>query len=100
MLFAPTLPSLVRFCKAFPPLIEDVIGLLLQYGRICVSESCLSNVTSPRNFDMSTNDGGNLMEEVDELLKKMGPEKNQLAVQIRKTFCAILENSVLERRIY
>ena len=38
-LFPPVLPAFVRFCKAFPPLMEDVVGLLLQYGRICASEA-------------------------------------------------------------
>jgi len=38
-LFPPVLPAFVRFCKAFPPLMEDVVSLLLQYGRICASEA-------------------------------------------------------------
>jgi hypothetical protein len=28
-LMPPVLPSFVRFCKAFPPLTEDVIALLV-----------------------------------------------------------------------
>merc|ERR1712062_396223 len=45
-LFPPVLPAFVRFCKAFPPLMEDVVGLLLQYGRICASEDSLQPLTS------------------------------------------------------
>ena len=42
-LFEPTLGSMVRFCKAFPPLVEDVTSLLLQYGRVVASEACLAS---------------------------------------------------------
>lgn len=45
-LFPTILPSLVRICTAFPPLTEDVIRLLMQYGKVCVSETCLSKVSS------------------------------------------------------
>ena len=31
--YIASLPSLVRFCRAFPPLCDDAIGLLLQLGR-------------------------------------------------------------------
>ena len=31
--YIASLPSLVRFCRAFPPLCDDVVGLLLQLGR-------------------------------------------------------------------
>jgi hypothetical protein len=53
ILFPPCLPAFVRLSKAFPPLVEDVASLLLQYGKICVSESCMQGYASPKNFDMS-----------------------------------------------
>jgi len=31
--YTASLPSLVRFCRAFPPLCDDAISLLLQLGR-------------------------------------------------------------------
>uniref|UniRef100_A0A6I8P0Y9 Integrator complex subunit 2 n=1 Tax=Ornithorhynchus anatinus TaxID=9258 RepID=A0A6I8P0Y9_ORNAN len=36
--FMPTLPSLVSFCQAFPPLYEDIMSLLIQIGQICASD--------------------------------------------------------------
>ncbi|XP_063125463.1 integrator complex subunit 2 isoform X2 [Rattus norvegicus] len=36
--FMPTLPSLVSFCRAFPPLYEDVMSLLVQIGQVCASD--------------------------------------------------------------
>ncbi|EEC07439.1 integrator complex subunit, putative, partial [Ixodes scapularis] len=40
LLFLPALPALVRMCRAFPPLAEDVAVLLLQLGRVCLSQEC------------------------------------------------------------
>lgn len=36
--FVPTLPCLVSFCQAFPPLYEDVMALLIQIGQVCASD--------------------------------------------------------------
>uniref|UniRef100_A0A8D1N4F6 Integrator complex subunit 2 n=1 Tax=Sus scrofa TaxID=9823 RepID=A0A8D1N4F6_PIG len=36
--FMPTLPSLVSFCRAFPPLYEDIMSLLIQIGQVCASD--------------------------------------------------------------
>ncbi|XP_004707428.1 integrator complex subunit 2 [Echinops telfairi] len=36
--FMPTLPSLVSFCRAFPPLYEDIMSLLIQVGQVCASD--------------------------------------------------------------
>ncbi|XP_075445758.1 integrator complex subunit 2 isoform X2 [Ascaphus truei] len=35
--FIPTLPCLVFFCQAFPPLYEDIMSLLIQIGQVCAS---------------------------------------------------------------
>ncbi|XP_073521596.1 integrator complex subunit 2 [Phyllobates terribilis] len=35
--FMPTLPCLVPFCQAFPPLYEDIMSLLIQIGQVCSS---------------------------------------------------------------
>uniref|UniRef100_A0A4W3JCT6 Integrator complex subunit 2 n=1 Tax=Callorhinchus milii TaxID=7868 RepID=A0A4W3JCT6_CALMI len=35
--FMPTLPCLVSFCRAFPPLYDDVTSLLIQIGQVCAS---------------------------------------------------------------
>jgi hypothetical protein len=38
----PALPALVRIATAFPPLVDDIVGFLVQLGRICLSQSCLN----------------------------------------------------------
>lgn len=42
-LFQPVLPSLVRICTAFPPLLEDITSLLMQLGRVCESQASLGH---------------------------------------------------------
>ena len=107
ILFPPILPAMVRFCKAFPPLIEDVIGLLLQYGRICASESCMNGAVSPKNFDMtgiSLSESGVkedvMNEQIRDITSTIHSTNASLAYQIQLTFTSILENSVLEKRIF
>uniref|UniRef100_A0A671RQ19 Integrator complex subunit 2-like n=1 Tax=Sinocyclocheilus anshuiensis TaxID=1608454 RepID=A0A671RQ19_9TELE len=36
--FMPTLPCLVSFCKAFPPLFDDVMSLLVQVGQVSAAD--------------------------------------------------------------
>lgn len=103
-LFPPILPSLVRFCKAFPPIIEDVVSLLAQYGRITVSEHCFKGYSSPRNFDMTVQmpvsfKNMELKEEVLDVLQKM-PEDDSLAGKIQRTFAEIVQNSLLEKKVF
>ncbi|XP_078235418.1 integrator complex subunit 2 [Pogona vitticeps] len=45
--FMPTLPCLVSFCQAFPPLYEDIVSLLIQIGQVCASDVA----TETRDFD-------------------------------------------------
>ncbi|XP_010220882.1 PREDICTED: integrator complex subunit 2 [Tinamus guttatus] len=45
--FMPTLPCLVSFCQAFPPLYEDIMSLLIQVGQVCASDVA----TQTRDFD-------------------------------------------------
>jgi hypothetical protein len=33
-MYAPTLPALVRISRAFPPLVEDILALLIQIGKV------------------------------------------------------------------
>ncbi|XP_063311286.1 integrator complex subunit 2 isoform X1 [Pelobates fuscus] len=35
--FMPTLPCLISFCQAFPPLYQDIMSLLIQIGQVCAS---------------------------------------------------------------
>ncbi|KAL8199110.1 UNVERIFIED_CONTAM: Integrator complex subunit 2, partial [Gekko kuhli] len=45
--FMPTMPCLVSFCQAFPPLYEDIVSLLIQIGQVCASDVA----TATRDFD-------------------------------------------------
>uniref|UniRef100_A0A8C1G204 Integrator complex subunit 2 n=1 Tax=Cyprinus carpio TaxID=7962 RepID=A0A8C1G204_CYPCA len=36
--FMPTLPCLISFCKAFPPLFDDVMSLLVQVGQVSAAD--------------------------------------------------------------
>ena len=96
-LFPPVLPAFVRFCKAFPPLMEDVVGLLLQYGRICASEDSLQPpLTINGGLSPDLVNGMNSI--------TSDPKERQrlesLPQQVQDTFAAILDNSVLEKRLY
>ena len=99
-LFPSVLPSFVRFCKAFPPLMEDVVGLLLQYGRICASEASRrplndNGLSSPRHLMTSTDlvcNGYELDIEAKAMLT--------VPREVSETFASILRQTVLERRLY
>ena len=43
--FVSALPSLVRICKAFPPLREETTELLLKIGKVAVSQLNKSSLT-------------------------------------------------------
>ena len=81
---------------------EDVVGLLLQYGRICASEASRrplndDGLSSPRHVttDPVCNGG---YEDLDEELEA----KATLSVprEVSETFASILRQTVLERRLY
>lgn len=40
--FTPALPTLVRFCRAFPPLCEEATSFLLELGRVAASHASAS----------------------------------------------------------
>ena len=40
--FTPSLPALVRFCRAFPPLCDEATGFLLELGRVAASHASAS----------------------------------------------------------
>ena len=47
--FVPALESLVRICKAFPPLRVDVTDLLLKLGKVSSSQLSKSSLTGKYN---------------------------------------------------
>eukprot|EP00094_Tigriopus_californicus_P007823 TCALIF_07534-PA protein Name:"Similar to Ints2 Integrator complex subunit 2 (Mus musculus)" AED:0.04 eAED:0.04 QI:98/0.83/0.85/1/1/1/7/109/1177 len=113
-LFPSVLDALPRFCKAFPPLIEDVVSLLLQYGKIVVSQSSLQGYSSPKNFDLKldvfdeksapSKDGkfsvGEEMLKEFQAMSKSLPSDSPLTSQVQMTFKKILQTSLLENNLF
>jgi len=48
--YIASLPSLVRFCRAFPPLCDDAVSLLLQLGRIVHAHLATVNASAVGPF--------------------------------------------------
>ncbi|XP_063236508.1 integrator complex subunit 2 [Bacillus rossius redtenbacheri] len=74
LLFEPVLPSLARICRAFPPLVDDTVSLLMQLGRVCEAQRSLAG---PR-----------------------GDPDEELCVRVRETFSAIVRQAVLREKVY
>merc|ERR1712130_756811 len=47
-LIRPSLPALARICRAFPPLMEDTVQLLVQAARMWLSSRSVSGYSAPR----------------------------------------------------
>lgn len=91
-LFGPCLPALVRICEAFPPLVDDVISLLMQLGRICMSEASLAARRDGSVISSMT--GGNSDGKISEA------DNHLLCMKIQATFAEILNKAVLKVKIY
>jgi len=96
-LLVPVLPSLVRICRAFPPLIEDCISFLLQAGRMWISSSSLQGYCSPKNFDMSSDN--EKMEEICGVIRKI-PGDHPVSQDIVNSFEQILGQTVLAKKLF
>ncbi|CAH0382391.1 unnamed protein product [Bemisia tabaci] len=103
-LFVATLPALARTCKAFPPLIEDVVSLLIQLGRICISEASLTSTYPVQCWSTNTNNSHNTADSDHERnLKRIqfGQYSNEyLCQQIQDVFEKIIAQAVLETKVY
>lgn len=71
VLFIPVLESLTRICLAFPPLAEDITGLLLQLGRVSAAQAALGD----KSADL-------------------------LCREVKETFCKMLNKAILQTRLY
>jgi len=71
VLFMPVLSSLTRICLAFPPLIEDITGLLLQLGRVSSAQAALGDKAA-----------------------------DQLCQEVNAIFCTLLQKAILQSRVY
>lgn len=71
VLFMPVLSSLTRICLAFPPLAEDITGLLLQLGRVSTAQAALGDKAAA-----------------------------VLCQEVNATFCTLLQKAILQSRVY
>lgn len=100
--FLPVLPALIRMCKAFPPLCEDVVCLLTQLGKICLSDACVMSHIAPL---VSTADlfvqfpNVEQFGEVKATIQKL-PSNNALCKMIQTSFANLCDVILLERKIY
>ncbi|XP_077533566.1 integrator complex subunit 2 isoform X2 [Haemaphysalis longicornis] len=100
LLFLPALPALVRMCRAFPPLAEDVAVLLMQLGRVCLSQEC---TTAPPQLAFSTNQlekSTTKAEDKAESPEGCLPSNSALCSAIQKSFAELCDSAVLNRTIY
>lgn len=92
-LFVPTLPALVRICEAFPPLVDDVVSLLFQVGRICMAEACAYNSYQPASLTnwqaIAINDKSDQVY-----------INHYLVGEIQRTFLNILKHAILKVKVY
>lgn len=91
-LFGPCLPALVRICEAFPPLVDDVVSLLMQLGRVCMSEASL---TARQDGSVQSSITGRNSDG-----KISAVDNHILCLKIQDTFADILSRAVLKVKIY
>ena len=97
ILFPQVLPALVRFCQAFPPIVEDVFTLLIQYGKIVVSEAATvgeNGYSSPRNLDVPEIDN------VEQMIKLLSVKDIPLAAAVHQALNDIVKVSLLEKNAF
>lgn len=75
--FIPALSALERLCVAFPPLVDDVIGLLLHLGKVCSAQNAVER---------------NRMSRV--------VRNNYLLRKVNETQAAIMKHVMMDRRIF
>lgn len=94
-LFSPVLPSLVRICEAFPPLAEDTISLLMQIGRVCVSQASLGD-----HLNVMKSKKESTLFVLDDHNSTLMTVNELLCSQVQITFKQIIEKSVFKVKIY
>lgn len=99
LLFLPALPALVRMCRAFPPLAEDVAVLLMQLGRVCLSQECTTAppqlAFSAIQLEKSSAKGEDL-----DSFENCLPSNSALCSAIQRSFAELCDSAVLNRTIY
>ncbi|KAL3271565.1 hypothetical protein HHI36_022040 [Cryptolaemus montrouzieri] len=84
-LFKPILPALVRISEAFPPLVPDVMNLLMQLAKISESQASLAS-----HFDAHFGKS----------LEISAQESTELCDLTQRTFSEILDKAVLKSKVY
>ncbi|XP_076108239.1 integrator complex subunit 2-like [Mytilus galloprovincialis] len=98
--FLETVPYLVKVCQAFPPLFEDVNSLLLQLGRVCVSQlSCNSNIIATEQTDLNF-EPSKKKSKYSLLSPELTVQFEELHGLVRQTFSNIVKKSIVTRNIY
>ena len=94
-LFGRALPALVRICRALPPLIEDVVSLLMQLGRVCMAVASLdtSSTASSIRYQVSPMNCADYE-------KSIKFSHQMLCFQVQQAFAEILERAVLNTNVY
>jgi len=96
-LLRPSLGALTRICRAFPPLMEDTVQLLIQAARMWLSSRSIGGYSAPRLCTTAT-----ITSHRQDVVGVVGdlPSDCGLAERIVETFEEILEETVLARRLY
>ncbi|XP_045468840.1 integrator complex subunit 2 [Harmonia axyridis] len=84
-LFTPILPVLVRISEAFPPLVPDIMNLLMQLAKTSESQASLAS-----HFDAH----------LGKSLEISAQDSRELCDLIQKTFSQILDRAVLKPDVY
>jgi len=82
-LIEPSLPALVRICRAFPPLVEDCLQLLVQSASMFTTGQEVAKYFLP-NYNPSSN----------------APIEESFTVKIVKTFQEIVAETVTSNRVF
>ncbi|KAK3730826.1 hypothetical protein QZH41_009941 [Actinostola sp. cb2023] len=113
--FIPALPTIVRFCQAFPPLFGDATVFLVQLGKVAASNvkdsgtstvgtynSLLSQLTQGLSPDDATahEDHGFTEYEEEEIMEDIDIDCSddiKLCKEVKKTFGDLLKKSALKK---
>ncbi|XP_065215851.1 integrator complex subunit 2 [Planococcus citri] len=96
-LFVNTLPAFARICEAFPPLIEDTIILLIQLGKISISETALKGGSVSLSMTASLDDGYLSDGSNSSCVLK---SNDCLYKGVEEVFALIISKAVLKHKIY
>jgi len=96
-LIRPSLPALARICRAFPPLMEDTVQLLVQAARMWLSSRSVSGYSAPRLCTTGT-----LLTSRQDVREVVGdlPGESSLAEEIVATFETILGETIFAKRVF